>query len=67
MFYGTTKRKGNRAIMTLELIIALALTAPIIAVITGLVWYLNLGAVWPAWRRRGRPSAGKGRLGTKEA
>jgi lipopolysaccharide/colanic/teichoic acid biosynthesis glycosyltransferase len=56
--------------MTLELIIALVLTAPIIAIITGLVWYLNLGAVWPAWRRTGRqrrPFAGSSRLGTKGA
>jgi hypothetical protein len=40
--------------MPLELIIALVLTLPIVAVITAFVWYLNLGGAWSALKRAGK-------------
>jgi hypothetical protein len=51
--------------MSLELIIALVFTMPVIAFITGFVWYINLGGVWSTLKK-GRRSR-HNRLGTEEA
>ncbi len=42
--------------MHLELIIALVLTLPIIAIITLFVWYLNLGGAWSKVKNAGKTS-----------
>lgn len=42
--------------MPLELIIALVLTLPVVAVITAFVWYLNLGGAWSVLKKAGKTS-----------
>jgi hypothetical protein len=56
--------------MSLEIIIALVVTLPIFAFITGFIWYVNLGGAWSALKkagRRNRPVTGSARLETEEA
>jgi len=55
--------------MSLNLIFALIVVIPIVAFITGFVWYINLGGAWAARKKAGRSSrevARSRRLETEE-